>query len=403
MDSSVWVYPRPRIVSTDGPWWLFDTRAPHPEGSLVATTQRTAWLFVAALVGSLVVTSPAVGLNYFGLVDTGELFVSANNGVTWTGLSTLPVLDAVGLIAGASSSDLYLISQSGSVYRSTDAGGSWAAIAAVSASDVTALVPYPGRLLLLTRTGGVYASLDGGASFSGVGTITTSDLVAGARSGTSVVALSKSGGVYRSADAGVTWSAVGAIAVSNARAIVGYLNRLYVLTETGDLARSEDLGASWTFVSTLSQSGMTALLATPGELVATTAAGEVAASSDGLSWTWRGVINQLTVRALASDQPFPTAGGQPELSGVGFRAVWPNPVHGAATLAFDLDRRVAVTVSVHDLAGREVARPIADEFLGPGIVLRPWEARDLPSGVYFLAARIGAQERVRRITVMSGK
>ena len=368
-----------------------------------AIRQGTAWLFMVALAGALLAASPASGLNYFGLVDTGELFVSANNGVTWTGLSTLPVRDAVGLIAGASSSDLYLISQSGSVYRSIDAGGNWTAIAAASASDVTALVPYPGRLLLLTRTGGVYASLDGGASFSAIGTITASDLVAAARSGTSVVALSKSGGVYRSADAGVTWAAVGTITASNAKAIVDYQNLLYVMTETGDLARSEDLGATWTFMSTLSQSGMTALLSTPGELVATTAGGEVAASSDGLSWTWRGVINQLTVRALASDQPFPTAVGHPEPSGLELRAVWPNPVHGTATLALNLGQRAAVTVAVHDLAGREVARPIDRESLGPGTVLRSWDARDLPSGVYFLAARIGAQERVRRITVMGGR
>jgi hypothetical protein len=367
---------------------------------MVATTRRSALSFMAALCASLVSASPAIGLNYFGLVDTGELFVSANNGATWTGLSTLPVRDAVGLIAGASSTDLYLISQSGSVYRSIDAGASWTGIAAIPASDVTALVPYPGRLLLLTRTGGIYASLDGGASFSGIGTITASDLVAGARSGTSVVALSKSGGVYRSSDAGVSWSAVGSIAVSNARAIVDYQNLLYVLTETGDVARSADQGASWTFVSTLSQTGMTALLATPGELVATTGAGEVAASSDGLTWTWRGVINQLTVRALASDQPFPTAVGEPEAAGLAFRGVWPNPVHGRATLAFELGERVPVTVSIHDLAGREVARPMDGDFLGPGSLLRVWQASDLPSGVYFIAARIGAEQTVRRVVLM---
>jgi hypothetical protein len=317
--------------------------------------------------------------------------------------AALPVNDAAGLIAGASSSHLHLVSRTGSVYRSLDAGVTWSATAAVPASDVVALVPCPGRLLLLARSGGVHASTDGGSSFAAVGAIAAPDLVAGARLGTSVFALSASGSVYRSTDLGVSWSPVGAIPTSSAVGIAAFQGRLFVLTSAGDVGRSDDAGATWTFVGSLSQIGMTALLATPGELVATTAAGEVAASADGAAWTWRGAVHQLTVRALASDQPFPTAVGWPDEPRLAFLAPRPNPARDHTTLAFDLDRSARVTVTVHDLAGREVGAPLKGERLAAGSVRRGWEPGALPAGVYFLRAQLDDRHIVRRIVLLGGR
>jgi len=51
----------------------------------------------------------------FGLINTGELYVSTNQGANWSIRSALPVRDAVALAAGSSSSQLYLASQSGVV------------------------------------------------------------------------------------------------------------------------------------------------------------------------------------------------------------------------------------------------------------------------------------------------
>ena len=360
----------------------------------IVLVRPLAILSVALLVA---VPAPASVLSHFGLVNTGELFESADGGASWTIRSTLPVRDATALIAGATSSELFLASRSGSFYKSSDAGMSWSAISAVTASDIAALVPYPGRLLLLTRSGSVYASLDGGNSFSAVGTLTTFDLAGAARHGASVFAVSRTGSVYRSEDAGATWSAVGTMPVSNAVGMAAFVNRLYVLTATGDVARSDDLGASWSFVSTLSQSGMTALHGGFSGLLAATGAGEVAASADGDSWTWRGTINQLTVMALASDQPNPTAVGLPEAEAYASFALGSNPARGAATLVFTLEREVLVSVTLHDLAGREVARPIAGERFSAGRAERSWRPTGLASGLYFLRARMGDRLQTQRV------
>lgn len=363
---------------------------------------RSFLRFAGVLVfGAVLVPGPARAFNLFGLVDTGELFASADGGVTWQARSALPVRDAAGLVAGASASELYLVATSGSVYRSMDAGVNWTAIAAVPASDVVALVPLPGRFLLVCRRGDVFASLDGGATFTPLAAIVASDLVAAAPLGGSVFALSASGIVHRSDDQGATWDEVGAITVSNAVALAAHLGRLLALTSTGDIARSDDFGATWAFVGTLSQSGMTALFSAPDALLATTSAGEVAASGNGAAWTWRGTINQLHVRALASDQPHPTSVGMGEAQGIAFLGPRPNPVRGeVAMLAFELEREALVTVSVHDLAGRELARPIRQERMGPGRVERRWSIRGLPTGLHLVLARMGDRSEVRRVVVL---
>jgi Secretion system C-terminal sorting domain len=82
---------------------------------------------------------------------------------------------------------------------------------------------------------------------------------------------------------------------------------------------------------------------------------------------------------------------------VGFqlRSPWPNPARGEVRLSLDLESPVDVDVRVHDVSGREVARPVAHEHLS-GRIVRTWRPVDLPSGLYYVRARLGAREQVRR-------
>jgi hypothetical protein len=171
------------------------------------------------------------------------------------------------------------------------------------------------------------------------------------------------------------------------------------------VARSNDLGASWTFVSTLSRSGTTSLVSTGAELAASTNGGEVAASADGTTWTWRGTMDQLRVAALASDFPIPTAVGFHEPGGGLALATQPNPARSEIRLVLDLDldRDARGRVAVHDLAGREVARPIGDESLPAGRTSREWRPDRLASGLYLVRARIGDVKRTRRLIWLGGR
>src|SRR5688572_10315003 len=57
----------------------------------------------------LFLSGRSAGAAIFGLVDTGEIYSSGNGGATWNVLATLPVNDAVGIAAGASTSELFIV------------------------------------------------------------------------------------------------------------------------------------------------------------------------------------------------------------------------------------------------------------------------------------------------------
>lgn len=86
-------------------------------------------------------------------------------------------------------------------------------------------------------------------------------------------------------------------------------------------------------------------------------------------------------------------------------AVAPNPVRGRTTLTLSLphdEERVRVTV--HDLAGREVAE-LWSGFAPAGVTALPWDARGrdggaLAAGVYLVRAVAGAEARGLRLVVI---
>jgi hypothetical protein len=83
-------------------------------------------------------------------------------------------------------------------------------------------------------------------------------------------------------------------------------------------------------------------------------------------------------------------------SGLEFMGPWPNPAGNAVDLVLVLDHSVPVRITVFDITGHEVARPVADEWL-VGRVTRTWQPQALPSGVYYISARLGDHEQVRRL------
>ena len=325
-----------------------------------------------------------------GLIDTGELYSSANGGVTWTGVSTLPVRDAVGLQARSTTSELYLASRSGLIYQSLDGGTSWSGVGTVTASDVEdLLVRSDGALMVITASGSVYRSTDLGVSFTGIAALTGSNFVSLAqRTDTRLYALTRTGEVYESTDLGVNWAAKSAITVANARRIRAFGSVLYVMTETGDIARSADAAASWTVVGTLSQVGMRGLVRYGTTLVAASREGHVASSPDGASWTWQGSINQLALTALATNDPATTGVGEPPPGGaIALGAPRPNPSRdGAGVFPIRLERDEVVTLELCDLTGRLVARR-APELVPAGSNQIAWNPGVRRAGLYFARLR----------------
>jgi hypothetical protein len=93
----------------------------------------------------------------------------------------------------------------------------------------------------------------------------------------------------------------------------------------------------------------------------------------------------------------------PESAELRFRAPWPNPSSGAVRFGLELARPSVVTVTVLDVAGREVARPIAGERFEAGKVTREWRPENLAPGVYTVRAAVGERKLTRRLVWLGGK
>lgn len=350
--------------------------------------------FILSILVALCALSPhPVGaVTLFGLVDTGELFVSDDGGVTWTVRSTLAVSDAIAITAGESSDELFMATRSGLVYRSADGGLNWVVVGAVSAIDVVEMaIRTNGDILLLSEKGTLWRSTDNGVTFTPLATLTASNhtSLTGDVGGGNLYALTQTGEVARSIDFGSTWSVVGAVAVPDAVAIRAVGLQLYVLTGTGDVAKSRDQGVTWITIGTISQVHMTGLTTNGTDLVAATEEGLIATSGDATSWSFAGSINQLTVVAIGNDTPTVSGiGGQvPSFSGLRVRALWPNPVGeagGQVSVRFELGASDRVSLRVYDVAGKLVGSGAPRDFAAGNEHTLQWNAGRMASGVYFV-------------------
>ena len=345
----------------------------------------------SALLTTALLLLPVAGSGavVFGLVDTGEIYSSANGGASWAPLSTLPVNDAVGLAAGVSTSQLFLVTRSGTVYRSADAGSTWSAIGAIAASDVAAFTINPDQsVLVLTESGTLYSSLDGGITFAGLAGITASGFVSLAHGPLGrLYALTRTGEVYESLNGGAAWTAVGGVAVSNATSLRRRGAELFILTRTGEVHRSPDYGRAWIPVGAITASDMSAILDAGSTLMAVSEAGEVYASSDGAGWSAIGAIQQLRVVSLGIDTPLAT-GVAVEERAPRFAVLGPQPnparLHEGSTFAFEIPRAERVRLELYDVRGRRVATQRASYAASAGWNQIRWTPAGVAPGTYFL-------------------
>ncbi len=78
---------------------------------------------------------------------------------------------------------------------------------------------------------------------------------------------------------------------------------------------------------------------------------------------------------------------------------YPNPFNPSTTIEFSLDRTERVLLKVWNALGQEVAT-LVDRHLGPGNHAVHFEARDLPSGVYFYRIHAGTEYRARKFVIL---
>ncbi|MEE9465138.1 MAG: FlgD immunoglobulin-like domain containing protein, partial [Candidatus Neomarinimicrobiota bacterium] len=84
---------------------------------------------------------------------------------------------------------------------------------------------------------------------------------------------------------------------------------------------------------------------------------------------------------------------------------YPNPFNPVSTIQYDLPQASAVSLIVHDILGREVAR-LVESYMAPGYHQAQWNGRDqsgrsVPSGIYL--ARLVTPEYMKSVKMVLQK
>ncbi|HWZ84986.1 MAG TPA: hypothetical protein VN032_02225 [Thermoanaerobaculia bacterium] len=306
--------------------------------------------------------------------DSFELTKSSGNG-SWASVLNVPTFDLnvpayspfLSVIVLPGSPETFLAGfAGGAVYRSTDAGATWARVLlgvrflSMAGSPSSSSIVY--AAMQLNQSAATYKSSDGGATWTalpalGVSPVyalvvdpTSSDVVYG------FVGASSAGlpsGVYRSADGGSTWSRLGGGLPDDAYAALAIdpvsPATVYAGSSQNGLFRSDDGGGSWLAVNaglrSLAVSELVIDPAAPSTLYAGTASGVYRSSDRGAHWSAIG-FHQQTITALALDPASPSTIYAGVLGGIGRITVGPQQpcVAGPETLCLNGGRFRVETV-----------------------------------------------------------
>lgn len=80
---------------------------------------------------------------------------------------------------------------------------------------------------------------------------------------------------------------------------------------------------------------------------------------------------------------------------------FPNPFNPSTNMSFTIPNRCAVSLKIYNVLGKEVAALITGKIMDAGHHRIPWNASDLPSGVYFYRLEAGGQySAIRKCVLM---
>jgi photosystem II stability/assembly factor-like uncharacterized protein len=238
------------------------------------------------------------------------------------------------------SGTLYAGTQGGGVFKSTNAGGSWAPInAGLPSATVRALAidpSMPATLYAGTEGSGVFKSVDGGLSWRAVNSGLTANYVSALAidpSAPTTLYAAAAGGVFKTTNGGEGWTftfrnpnSADVVALTIDASVPSHI---YAGAEEvdwpphGGLFRSTDSGASWS--DSLLNLDVYALVidpSSPTTLYAATYDGVYKSSNGGETWpTPSATLTSLIVPALAIDPSNPSTLYAGTSGGVVFRSI----------------------------------------------------------------------------------
>jgi ligand-binding sensor domain-containing protein len=371
------------------------------------------------------------GPNLFVGTYGSGVYLSANKGASWTAVNTgLPLYKYINTLA-VDGPNLFA-GTPGGVFVSTNNGTSWSATTGVAGIDVHAFAVSGPNLFAGTWDYGAFLSKDNGRSWTAVNTGLPLDLLTVhslAASGTTLFAGTEFG-VFVSTNNGTSWTAactgltnkfILSLAVSGTNLFAGTYEGVFLSTDNGTSWTEVNAGVpvdshgDYPLVPALAVSGTNVFAGTNGE-------GVFLSTDNGTSWTEvnAGLPNKY-IQDIAVDGTNLYSGsngsgvwlrplsemvtasvGEPSHdvpTTFGLKQNYPNPFNPRTTIEFELPVASQVILSVHDMLGREVS-VLVDEKRDAGAHEITFEASGLSSGAYFYRLRAGDFVQTRVCVVL---
>ncbi len=328
-------------------------------------------------------------------IDSGWIFISTNNGMSWTQTHYHDAYSSInaasGIISLAVSGDTIVAgTDSRGAFWSLDNGASWdnmyygpfnslvgdyiSAVLIKGSSVFLAVYGYgmSRSLNLVPNTGYTWTQLP--TDYQTTGWIHALKLV-----GSNIFAGTEGTGIYLSTDNGDAWLDKG-LTNRYVNAIASNGNFIYSGTDSG-VFLSADSGTHWNAINTgLSNANINALAVDDSFLFAGTAGGVL----------WRRALSQLTfVTSQVSNVP----------SGFSLGQNFPNPFNPTTIIDYQLPASSFVTLKIYDILGREVVTLINAK-QNAGYYSATFNAANIPSGVYFYRLQAGKYSNTKKLLLL---
>jgi hypothetical protein len=378
-------------------------------------TLSAQWVQTNGASETVVTCFAVAGTNLYAGTTSG-VFLSTNNGATWSAVNT--GLKNTVISALASSGTNIFAGTTGGVFLSTDNGLSWSAVDSGLTNTSIRALAVSGENLFAGTPGGVFSSATNGSSWSV--TKETNSVNALAVSGTLIIA-ALNGSIASTSDCGAIWGPMDTGMSQHVGVFTVSGNDLFAGTPAG-VYRTKIDAANWTSVGTgLSNTSVVAVAVSGTNLFAGSYTGVYIYTGNSTSWTsantqlpkiavtslivygknlfagtngggiWKRAVSEMATSVEGQTAARPTA--------FGLYQNFPNPFNPTTTITFSLRSRSFVSVKVFDVMGSEVATVVDDE-LPAGIHSRHWEASGYPSGIYFYRMQAGSYSETKRLLIL---
>ena len=220
--------------------FIFTTAFPHH-------TASAQWIQTNGPYGGLVLSFASDGTNIFAGTNSGGVYLSTNNGQSWSPANSgLPIGELASIAINGSM--IFGASYNNGVYLSTNNGTSWSAVNSGLANRNVLCVAAKDSLILAGTDNGIFLSHDNGSNWIPTGgllpsTNAVSKLAFGG--GKIFAGMQGSGDGFCSTDTGKSWTKLNLGSHGVINCIVVHEPNVYIGTNSGVFV-STDTGATWT-------------------------------------------------------------------------------------------------------------------------------------------------------------